>query len=66
MNKLTLEDYDLRIQETIWETVRRYVRNAVHNSTTTTVWLDATESVLDPVRDTVYWSVCDNIQETIR
>lgn len=66
MNKQTLEDYDWRIQATIWETVRRYVHNAVHNSTTTTVWLGATESVIDPVRDTVYWSVCDIIQETIR
>ena len=66
MNKQTLEDYDWRIQETIWETVRSDVRNAVHNSTTTKVWVGANESVLYPVRETVYWSVCDNIQETIR
>jgi len=66
MKKLTLEDYDYRIQQTVWNTVRKSIHNAVCHSNTTKIWLGVSESVLDPVRNTVYWSVWTNIEETIQ
>ena len=66
MKKLTLEDCDWRNQQTVWCTVRESVRDAVHLSNTIQVWLGATESILDPVRNTIFWSVCNNIEETIQ